>query len=77
MKVFYFFNLFKEVKSLSVYWNLVNKVIKLNVRKSIGFIRRDDGFLVLMDEDKVNVINLFFVIVGDKLSSLLLFLFIS
>ena len=70
-KASYFSNLFEEVKSSSVYWNLINKATRPKARKSIGPIRRDDGSLALTDEDKANSINSFFGTVGDKLSSLL------
>ena len=72
-KASYFSNLFKEGKSSSVYWNLLNKATRPNARKSIGPVGRDDGSLALKDEDKANVINSFFatVTVSDKLSSLL------
>ena len=59
-KASYFSYLFKEVKSSSAYWNLLNKATRPNARKSIGPIWRDDGSLALTDEDKENVINSFF-----------------
>lgn len=52
---------------MSVYWNLLNKVINLIICKCIGFLKWDDGSFVLVDDEKVFLMNLYFVMIGKKL----------
>lgn len=56
------------------YWNFFCNVIVLKFRKVIGFLKREDGFLVVDSKEKLNLMNFFFFNIGINLIRNFLFI---
>ena len=62
--------MFSEVQSTSAYWNLMKRAADPKARKTIGPpVKRDDGTLALVDEEKACIMNSYFATVGQNLAS--------
>ena len=67
-KAYYFERMFGEVKKSSPYWKLINKATsRIAHKKSIGPLRRNDGSLAFIDKEKAQLMNSYFVTVGENL----------
>lgn len=57
-----------EVKKSSAYWKLINKATsRIEHKKSIGPLRRNDGSLALIDKEKAQLMNSYFATIGENL----------
>ena len=68
-KTAYFSKMFSEVQSTSAYWNLMKRATDPKARKTIGPVKRDDGTVALVDEEKACILNSYFATVGQNLAS--------
>lgn len=68
-KASYFSKMFSEVQSTSAYWNLIKRAANPKARKTIGPVKRDDGTLAFVDEEKARIMNSYFTTLGQKFAS--------
>ena len=62
--------MFEEVKKASAYWKLINKATnRIERKRAIDPLKRNDGTLALMDKDKDKAerMNSYFTTIGENL----------
>ena len=57
-----------SAKSTAAYWKVLSKAANPKRRQHIGPIRRDDKTLTVRDDEKANLMNVFFATVGIEIS---------
>ena len=66
-KASYFTKMFEEVKKTSAYWKLINKATnRIERKRAIGPLERNDVKLALMDKDKAERMNSYFTTIGEN-----------
>lgn len=63
----YYITLFVEVKDCKLYWKFVKEVVYCKIFVLIMAIKGFDGKIEILDFVKANIMNKYFVIVGEKL----------
>ena len=67
-KASYFTKMFEEAKKTSAYWKLINKATnRIERKRAIGPLKRNDGTLALMDKDQAERMNSYFTTIRENL----------